>query len=768
MSIVSGQADAELPKDALLDEELELHETHSQAVAKQVDNAGQAQAQELATTPPRRKRGGGDSDASGSGVSASQTPSPAKICLACQLPATKGSLCTLHKRVSDNVYNDEKKKKAADPERWKRFMLIRKQQGPEWVDILVQAEAAKGGNPGSGKNTGTFTAMVSVNVVKQESGIAAGLHVKSMNCRMFMKKIKEEWGWESKEAAEEWRRLLAATAPHKITQRPTLPGRQLEPWIYVHDFDELVTSQGLTHSNEVHMREKEKKNPKDTDISEAEQALAGEALHFSDHLFQNMSATSSALQAVRESGSSVVDASGHSFIFSEKSGFRSKAQSGASPGTEKVQPPKKSKAKTFDLEDQLDGLDFRLTKKAGATKKMCEDLIKDVEDFLSKEPAETLAKMSRMVVQVKVRLVVVKAVCFDVPPDKNIIPQKLEFSSIFQELGLMPDVAAEMETFVEEHHTLQYEAVQQLHACVKAGADAAASAAREGLSDADQAKADGEVKDSMESFVRLIGQLNEADFLVPGSSDVYLPEKDVLQHMLKYRGWAGSGFETAVDFQDLLQDVDAFMECVFLKLYVECAVLYFHANAKPMLEPQHMSRISSMALVVFQHRLLFRVQQSEDGVKNVETAFKDTMELNKMLVSAVRSSFSTLQKQSRELRRESARLQSQQEKERLAAEKQREKEEKNRLRSIADQMKGADKLPGLLAYCGAWVKPVPEFKSIDEFRAGRNRLDATQPFLLADPVNLRDEDSTSASRVNFTLFKARLGSNWCHSHRGCG
>ena len=66
------------------------------------------------------------------------------------------------------------------------------------------------------------------------------------------------------------------------------------------------------------------------------------------------------------------------------------------------------------------------------------------------------------------------------------------------------------------------------------------------------------------------------------------------------------------------------------------------------------------------------------------------MDLNKSLISGIKSSFSTLCKQSRKQRRESARLQSQADKERLSAEKLKEKEENAKLRSIQDQ---AEKLP---------------------------------------------------------------------------
>ena len=113
-------------------------------------------------------------------------------------------------------------------------------------------------------------------------------------------------------------------------------------------------------------------------------------------------------------------------------------------------------------------------------------------------------------------------------------------------------------------------------------------------------------------------------------------------------------------------------------------------------------------------------------------------------------------RQSRELRRESARLQAQQDKERAAAEKAKAKEEQTRLRSIADQMKssGNDKLPGLLAFCGSWIKAVREFKTVADFKAAAASLDVNQPFIITDASTLKEEESASSARVNFTLFKA--------------
>ena len=328
-------------------------------------------------------------ESSGASAAPSPSPSPEKICLACPLPATKGSLCDKHKRVSDNVYNDEKKTKEQDPERWKRFMAMRKNQGQDWVEILISAELTKGSNPGKGHATGSFHAQINISSVRQESKMTGEFHSKSMNMRMFLRKLREEWGWDAKEAGEEWKRLLAAAPKEHIIEHPTLPGRKMEEWLYVHDFDELVGSQGVAHASEVQLREKEKRNPKQSDIDEAEDALATQSLHFSDRLFSKMAGTATALQSVRASGSAIVDGSGKSFIFSDASSFREKSAAAAvsNKAQEKEKKEKKGKGKPFDIEQQLDSLDFRLKKRFDAGKKMCDDVLRDMEDFFTKEPS---------------------------------------------------------------------------------------------------------------------------------------------------------------------------------------------------------------------------------------------------------------------------------------------------------------------------------------------------------------------------------------------
>ena len=164
--------------------------------------------------------------------------------------------------MSDNLYNEEKKSKDADPERWKEFMKMRKSQGPEWINTLIHATSTKGGNAGSGRATQAYNAMQKLDVLKQESSMTGSCQSKSFNARMYTQKLQQEWGWDPKDANEEWERLLAAADPDKIEHKPTKPGRKMEPWLYLRDKDLLIGSQGLAHSSEIHLQDKIKKTRK--------------------------------------------------------------------------------------------------------------------------------------------------------------------------------------------------------------------------------------------------------------------------------------------------------------------------------------------------------------------------------------------------------------------------------------------------------------------------------------------------------------------------
>ncbi|CAE7257737.1 unnamed protein product [Symbiodinium sp. CCMP2592] len=699
-------------------------------------------------TPTKKRPAPGTPTSSACKCAPRETSSPAttegpmseqkiRLCIACTRPATKGSLCDDHKRVSDNLYTAEKKLKDQEPDRWKRFMNIRKQQGPEWQRMLVEAEPAKGGNPGSGRKTGNYQAIQEVTVLSQQSSMTANFQNKSMNRRMYITKITSEWGWDPKDASEEWKRVLAATPDACIEQKPTAPGRQLEPWIYIHDFDTLLGSQGLAHQHQVQLKEKEKKNPKEADIEAAEEALTSSSLHFSDNFFSRMGSTKQALRGVQNSGgSAIVDSSGRSVVFAEPSSFRSKAAT-PSKGPEKEE--KKKKAKPFVLEDMLDGLDFRLKKRCDSAKKSAEDLLKEIQEFWDKETPANMAKMTRVSQQVSFRVVVIKAVameCDDLPKDLTLTPTNTG--------GLSEAECALVQPLVKGDHGLQYGAALKLVAvCTEALA-------------LFEKKTDDAANHALHFVTAEVGDIFERGFSVPqeDESDDALPmvEKELLQNIFSLHGWAGSGFSVTPDFEAFLQDVHDFAKVTFAKIFMDLVIEWFSSGARFILEPALMEKVAPLLLINFRYHVLFRLQDTEDGVKKAEQQLKDELDLNRSLVTGARSSFSQLTRQSRDLRKESARLQAQQDKERAAAEKQREREEKSKVRGISDQMRGGEKLPGLLAFCGSWIKPMPEYKTIAEYRAGKP--DFKKRFIISDVETLKAEESKSSAKVNFSLFKA--------------
>ena len=95
--------------------------------------------------------------------------------------------------------------------------------------------------------------------ITQSTEINGQAQLKLSNFRMFGNKFKEEWGWDIKDSRVEWDRLVSNTRPDKIYKKPTLPGRQEEPWIYIHWADFLNAVQGLQQGRTVQLAEKPKK-----------------------------------------------------------------------------------------------------------------------------------------------------------------------------------------------------------------------------------------------------------------------------------------------------------------------------------------------------------------------------------------------------------------------------------------------------------------------------------------------------------------------------
>ena len=405
----------------------------------------------------------------------------------------------------------------------------------------------------------------------------------------------------------------------------------------------------MSHSNDVELREKEKKAPKEADIQQAESMLASESLHFSDALFSKMSFTSLALQGVREAGSSVVDSSGRSFVFSESSSFRDKAAAAAS-SSQSQEKPKKGKAKAFHLEDQLDSLDFRLKRKYDGVKKLIDDVVKEAEDFLGKEPEANLQKMSRVAQQLSNRLVVVKALGLE--DDSVDLPHTFAMT-VNSVPGLDEDERKDISQHIQENrHGLHYDAVNDLVEAVRLAAD----------------KPDNMRQAAVAELTQYVGILVESEFQVEGACPAELWEKETLESILKIHYWAGSGFSEEPDLIGLLADVKAFRYVMFARLVFDCTLLWFASVAKPILPDNQVAALKPLSSIVLHGRVNFRLQTSEDGLKIFEAKLKDEFELCKAVVAAAKTSFQLLGRQSRELRKESARLQQQADKERAAAE----------------------------------------------------------------------------------------------------
>eukprot|EP00969_Alexandrium_andersonii_P154671 6838042-Alexandrium_andersonii.AAC.1 len=180
--------------------------------------------------------------------------------------------------------------------------------------------------------------------------------------------------------------------------------------------------------------------------------------------------------------------------------------------------------------------------------------------------------------------------------------------------------------------------------------------------------------------------------------------------LLEAAGWAGSGFRAEPDLVKVTTSLDHMAKGCFLTCKQSCLWAHFNENGKAMLDAKVFNKIKVLAYTEFYFLGMSSLVKNEEDVKNTEEACKEALDMVKALMTQVKATLSTAQKQAREVKRQSLTASLNEEKEQARMLKQKDKEEKNRLKQIATQMKGSDKLPGLLAYCGEWIKPMRCFQ----------------------------------------------------------
>lgn len=653
--------------------------------------------------------------------SSASVPSQGKPCAACSRVATKGIWCDMHKRVCDNVYNEQKKIKDTDPDRWQKFLQNRKKVTPEFITMLVAAEVTKAG-AGRGVKTSTFNAMSMIETLRQRTSVDASCLMKQFNARKYINKCAEDFGWSAAEAGAEFQRLLAATDPSQVFQRPTLPGKKMEPWIYIHDEDQLVTSQGLEHHRDMQLAEKAKKNPTEKDIIAAEQDIGTSGIDFSDKFFSHMSSASQAIKAVREGpGSNVMDGFGRTSVFGTGTSHRERGTAEAE-STDQT----RKKAKAFDIEEANESLQARLRKKMDATLKYCDDTILEIQDFFAGENIESKDKLGRVMGHLSSRLELVKVV--SVRPVEELLADLKVFDGDQDELNkLVPDSKRKQYSDIYTVKNMCLE-LKQKHE-----------------SDPNFLKDEAEWLPKLTEAIASVASLD---------ADACLSE--VLSSTLSTLGWAGSGFEKTPDLGNTIDSFDGLLFILWLQCRHAAVWQDFEKTGKPMMDSTLFQQVKPVfAIQALSEARLCNIK-SEDDLKNAENDLKAMMDLVKTMVAQVRQTLTSAQKQSRELRRESAKAATRMEQDREKAVKRQSKEEKARLRQIADQMKGNEKLPGLLAFCGDWVKHMRTFKDLTDLKACKD-LNSAEPYAVNDVPTLRAEEQSAAARVNFQLFKAPLG-----------
>ena len=715
------------------------------------DADGDGVAAEDLSPGPEGKPGG----AGGPGRGA---PEPGrKQCVCCKKDAVKGSFCDVHKRVNDNLYTEEKKYKESDPERWKKFMMDRKKLGPDYISLILCAEPVKAGR-GRGIKQGSFNAMQEMESIARKTEMNGQLQMKLSNFRMFAKKLADDWGWDVKAAREEFDKLLADVATDDIYEKPTLPGRKMEPWIFVHWDDLLNGIQAVSQLREVNFTGKVKRNPKPEEVAAAEQEVTTCGIDFSDKIFTGMSTLSGALEAMKAgSGSALCDARGRSMLFGQTAvSHRERIPEGDDGKQDKNQTRKK--AKHFDMDEALDELHRRNDRVFGAIQKSVSDLASSIYTLLRDEPDQFKDKMARVIQHLQLRAPLLEVICASLSER----PTSLEFKALpFQTALQLPDGAwSQLQTRISPKMELEWEA---LNLCMSACDNALAASASTPPRGDGGAAGQGEQEEQ-----EWLPKLNEAiaEFLsVKGVEDSFFMHSSC-ERLFQLYGWAGSGFPSAPsNMGDLVHEFEQALKVFPLVCLKTCVFADFEQVAKPLMESRRFKSILPFDAVKLFSSLDIVALETEDELKTYEKDFPNSFDAVKELRDMIKLTFQSAQKQGREIRRSSAKSSTQLERDRIAEAKAKEKEEKARLRLIEDQMKGqgnskAAKLPGLLAYCGKWIQPTQVFADVDQYLAAdHSSIDLQKPFVIASVPALKAEEQSTGSRLNFQMFKVP----WCEN-----
>ena len=285
-------------------------------------------------------------------------------------PKAKGScFCRHHKKISDNLYNQEKARTGAKGEDWEQFLQFKKGKSSEYLNLVMCAAGSKIGQ-GRGNSTKSFNVAVHLHKQSSTTRVRAGGKKAWKTYVGFSNHCKGEFGWTPGRCLQEWTHLLSHASPEeKKTTHDRVSNEPVE-WALVPLEEYAYFENEIAQTGEIVLEGGRKKNPESANVDKmiAEPRASHSGLNSS--IFSPLKAgtveTTSAFASVPSSSASV------SSLVTPKH----RGENGENP-----QP--KKRAKTWDQDQEVSNFIKRATQKIGALQEAV-TAIKEKADTLEK------------------------------------------------------------------------------------------------------------------------------------------------------------------------------------------------------------------------------------------------------------------------------------------------------------------------------------------------------------------------------------------------
>jgi len=657
------------------------------------------------------------------------------------VPKTKGScFCALHKKVSDNVYNQEKTRTQGRGQQWDEFRKFKKDKSPEYLNMIISATGSKAGS-GKGERTKVFNVASHVHKQTCSTRVASGGKKGWKTQVGFISHCKTEFGWSSSRCFQEWEWLKdKATADEKRTTRDRVSGDDVE-WLLVPVEEYVVGENAITQSDEVTLEGKRKKNPDQLDVDSM--VVASQEGHSSFN-----SSTFSPLKAgVIERPNLLASSSGVSAAASLASpSKRSAADSG--------EPPARKKTKTWDQEQEVAKAIRLWQPRLDKVKVAAMAVIEKAEQLQKTVTAEEQEAVKRHLDLQQARLPVLAA------------------------WAAWPTLAAGQAPQLPEGASSS-----QKGADAK-GADTDAKGADAEGADAKGADADGADDDDTALFAKAKAAFDFASELTRGHGnksdefdqkaweDAFAAKAGEFKNLEVFsvsspsrcggiarailHGYGGKQGEVTCSKKpwEFKQDLVFLMQCVLVDIGFRVSVTKFLQQGCSL----PVENLSGVVPAMLMHAPLLHITATtEHELKAMLATMKQDVEAAKELVDRIRSTIQNVSKAVDGHRADAVKKEKAKDTARVVEQKKQLQAEKDALKAVRKLCKDKTS-PGLLSYCGSMVTEIRKFANVKEFKeaAAQADFDIGAPYLIMDCPTLTSLAESAIAKTALATFRAQL------------